>query len=417
MRRGAGWRKEGCGSVGAARRPTLRASRLTPPPPLPHQVPAWVTRKWLASLSAEYPTLAFHASVTTPFGKGSLLGLLRQLARLRSDKKHVSVGFVGYPNVGKSSVINALRTKKVCTVAPVPGETKVWQYVTLTKRVFLIDCPGVVYNRAADSDTDAVLKGVVRVESLTDAPDHIPAVLARVKRSAMVRAYGVDDWADAEAFLEALARRAGKLGRGGEPDVNTAAKMVLLDWQRGKIPFYAEPPKGDGECDDGARDERAPVGAAGSKAGRRAAALAATTTPVTPANAVTEADASTEAGAAPAAAAAAAAALTRGVAAATARTLAGDEVLPQAACVRDEEGSEGEGESSSDEDGDGDGNAAAPAPAADDGDDSDGYGDGGLSWEAVLASVRQGGGGAANEDAPPAPAPAPARKRGRRGAK
>ena len=76
-------------------------------------VPAWVTKRWLAALSAEYPTLAFHASITNPFGKGSLLSLLRQLARLRSDRKYISVGFIGYPNVGKSSVINTLRTKKV----------------------------------------------------------------------------------------------------------------------------------------------------------------------------------------------------------------------------------------------------------------------------------------------------------------
>ena len=80
--------------------------------PLP-QVPAWVTKRWLHTLSREYPTLAFHASITNPFGKGSLLSLLRQLSRLRSDKKYISVGFVGDPNVGKSSIINTLRTKKV----------------------------------------------------------------------------------------------------------------------------------------------------------------------------------------------------------------------------------------------------------------------------------------------------------------
>ena len=77
------------------------------------QVPAWVTKRWLSHLAKEYPTLAFHASVTNPFGKGSLLGLLRQLGRLHGDKKFISVGFIGYPNVGKSSVINTLRTKKV----------------------------------------------------------------------------------------------------------------------------------------------------------------------------------------------------------------------------------------------------------------------------------------------------------------
>jgi len=41
------------------------------------------------------------------------LFVVLQLARLRSDKQAISVGFVGYPNVGKSSVINTLRTKKV----------------------------------------------------------------------------------------------------------------------------------------------------------------------------------------------------------------------------------------------------------------------------------------------------------------
>ena len=81
------------------------------------QVPAWVTKRWLGYLSAEYPCLAFHASITNPFGKGSLLSLLRQLSRMRTDKKYISVGFVGYPNVGKSSVINTLRTKKVSVLA------------------------------------------------------------------------------------------------------------------------------------------------------------------------------------------------------------------------------------------------------------------------------------------------------------
>jgi nuclear GTP-binding protein len=77
------------------------------------------------TLSREYPTLAFHASITNSFGKGSLIQLLRQFANLHSDKKQISVGFVGYPNTGKSSIINTLRNKKVCNVAPIPGETKV----------------------------------------------------------------------------------------------------------------------------------------------------------------------------------------------------------------------------------------------------------------------------------------------------
>lgn len=80
---------------------------------------------WVRTLSKEHPTLAFHASITNSFGKGSLISLLRQFSSLHHDRKQVSVGFIGYPNTGKSSIINTLRKKQVCSTAPVPGETKV----------------------------------------------------------------------------------------------------------------------------------------------------------------------------------------------------------------------------------------------------------------------------------------------------
>ncbi|KQK21675.1 nuclear/nucleolar GTPase 2 [Brachypodium distachyon] len=205
-------------------------------------IPAWATKGWLRTLSRDYPTLAFHASINKSFGKGSLLSVLRQFARLRSDKQAISVGFVGYPNVGKSSVINTLRSKTVCKVAPIPGETKVWQYITMTKRIFLIDCPGVVYQNN-DSETDVVLKGVVRVTNLDDASEHIGEVLRRVKKEHLQRAYKIQDWADDNDFLVQLSKMSGKLLKGGEPDLTTAAKMVLHDWQRGKIPFFVPPPQ------------------------------------------------------------------------------------------------------------------------------------------------------------------------------
>nr|CAB3495933.1 unnamed protein product [Digitaria exilis] len=218
-------------------------------------IPAWATKGWLRTLSKDYPTLAFHASINKSFGKGSLLSVLRQFARLKNDKQAISVGFVGYPNVGKSSVINTLRSKSVCKVAPIPGETKVWQYITLTKKIFLIDCPGVVYQNN-DSETDIVLKGVVRVTNLADAAEHIGEVLRRVKKEHLQRAYKIQDWNDDNDFLVQLCRTTGKLLRGGEPDLTTAAKMVLHDWQRGKIPFFVPPPQ---QSEDGASESAEPL--------------------------------------------------------------------------------------------------------------------------------------------------------------
>eukprot|EP00842_Homolaphlyctis_polyrhiza_P000057 jgi/Hompol1/1051/HPOL_001161-RA len=208
-------------------------------------VPTWVTEKWKRTLEAEYPTVAFHASITNAFGKSALINLLRQFSKLHSDKKQISVGLVGYPNVGKSSIINALRGKKVCTVAPIPGETKVWQYITLMKRIYLIDCPGVVYGSSDDTETDIVLKGVVRVENISLPEEHVSQVVARVRPEYLSRTYGIAEWKDHLDFLSQVALKSGKLLKGGDPDLSTAAKMVLNDWIRGKIPFYTLPVKSD----------------------------------------------------------------------------------------------------------------------------------------------------------------------------
>ncbi|XP_065062215.1 uncharacterized protein LOC135689042 [Rhopilema esculentum] len=208
-------------------------------------VPTWATRRWIAALSAEYPTLAFHASVQNPFGKGALIQLLRQFGKLHSDKKNISVGFIGYPNVGKSSIINTLMKKKVCKTAPIPGETKVWQYVTLMRRIYLVDCPGVVHP-SGDTETEIVLKGVVRVENLENPSDHIDEVLKRIKPEYLARIYKVTSYADVTDFLEQVAKRSGRLLKGGEADTETVSKMILADFQRGRLPYFVPPPKPDG---------------------------------------------------------------------------------------------------------------------------------------------------------------------------
>ncbi|KAI1463990.1 GTP-binding family protein [Daldinia caldariorum] len=210
-------------------------------------IPTSVAAAWVRNLSTEYPTLAFHSSVTNPFGKGSLIQLLRQFSQLHKDRKQVSVGLIGYPNVGKSSIINTLRGKKVAQVAPIPGETKVWQYVTLMKRIYLIDCPGVVPPNQHDTPQDILLRGVVRVEMVENPEQYIPALMAKVKQHHMERTYEIKGWKDHIHFLELLARKAGRLLKAGEPDVDGVAKMVITDFMRGKIPWFTPAPVVEGD--------------------------------------------------------------------------------------------------------------------------------------------------------------------------
>lgn len=234
----------------------------------------------MRALSKDYPTLAFHASITNSFGKGSLIQLLRQFSSLHSDRKQISVGFIGYPNTGKSSIINTLRKKKVCTVAPIPGETKIWQYITLMKRIYLIDCPGVVPPSNNDSQEDILLRGVVRVENVENPEQYIAAVINRTKRQHIERTYDVKGFQTATEFLELLARKAGRLLKGGEADVDGVAKMVLNDFIRGKIPWYTPPPVVEGEEGKGIEGRKGQLGEMG-KIKDQAPATVVTETAVT----------------------------------------------------------------------------------------------------------------------------------------
>jgi len=182
-------------------------------------------------LSAEYPTLAFHASLTNSFGKGSLITLLRQFSSLHSNRKQISVGFIGYPNTGKSSIINTLRKKKVCKTAPIAGETKVWQYITLMKRIYLIDCPGITMPEG--DEKDIVLRGVVRVENVESPQQYIPRLLERAKKQHLERTYEISGWKDATEFLALLGRKGGRLLKGGEVD-EAAGNFSCLKWINGQ---------------------------------------------------------------------------------------------------------------------------------------------------------------------------------------
>jgi len=117
------------------------------------------------------------------------------------------------------------------------------------KRIYLIDCPGIVPISAKDSETDTVLKGVVRVENLQTPAEHIPGLLERVRPAYIERTYGLEPreggWVGEEGasvLLSTIAKRMGKLLKGGEPDQESIAKIMLNDWIRGKIPYFAMPP-------------------------------------------------------------------------------------------------------------------------------------------------------------------------------
>jgi len=106
------------------------------------------------------------------------------------------------------------------------------------KRIYLIDCPGVVPPKEADTPQDILLKGVVRVENVENPEQYVAAALNKCKKKHVLKTYEMIDYKDHYDFLEQLARKGGRLLKGGEPDLDGVAKMVLNDFLRGKLPWF-----------------------------------------------------------------------------------------------------------------------------------------------------------------------------------
>ena len=99
---------------------------------------------------------------------------------------------------------------------------------------------GVVPPSIEDSPEDILLRGVVRVEKLENPAQYIDAVLQRTQPRHIERTYEVRGTGNATEFLEVLARKGGRLLKGGEADVDGVAKMVLNDFLRGKCKKISE---------------------------------------------------------------------------------------------------------------------------------------------------------------------------------
>lgn len=246
-------------------------------------VPKDVLVEWLVYLRKSHPTVPFkcntqqqkgNLSIGTgkvtkqdgnalqnnkTIGAEELLGLLKNYCRTGDTKSVISVGIVGFPNVGKSSLVNSLLRTRAVGVSPTPGHTKQSQEVILDKNIRLIDSPGIVF---ADGNTTATaLRNCVNVEEMIDVYTPVQGILEKCPPEYLMQVYSIPKYKDNEvmSFLALVAKVTGKLKKGGLANTDAAARAVLHDWNSGKIKFYCRVPKVDPLTTASAKDTKKKV--------------------------------------------------------------------------------------------------------------------------------------------------------------
>ncbi|KAI0936735.1 hypothetical protein AcV5_004801 [Taiwanofungus camphoratus] len=165
------------------------------------------------------------------------------------------VGLVGYPNVGKSSTINALIGEKKVSVSSTPGKTKHFQTINISSSLMLCDCPGLVFPQFTTTRADLVCDGVLPIDQLREHTGPIALVVKRIPKEVLEAIYGLsiqtrgaeegeDNKITPENLLVAYAIARGFMRSGqGNPDEARAARYILKDYVNAKL-LFCHPPLG-----------------------------------------------------------------------------------------------------------------------------------------------------------------------------
>jgi len=196
-----------------------------------------------------------------------VLSAIKELAPLNGQENDTTtIGFVGYPNVGKSSVINIFMENKRLQVSATPGKTKHYQtHVLAGGGITLVDGPGLVIPSLHMDKSEMVLQGILPIDNLTQSSVCVERLLeTRIEFDAVVANYGIVKSClskgfkdskgalgstsysrEAQQLLSALGLMRGFMKPGGVPDETRAARVILKDFVTGKLLVCKAPPGND----------------------------------------------------------------------------------------------------------------------------------------------------------------------------
>nr|XP_046198572.1 guanine nucleotide-binding protein-like 3 [Oncorhynchus gorbuscha] len=231
-------------------------------------VPKENVEKWLQCLQLEFPAVAFKASTQQQdktvqekkarfatlngvvdqtkgvacYGSSILLQLLGDYANATGRGGSLKVGLVGFPNVGKSSLINSLKGMRACNAGVQRGITRCFQDVHISKNVKMIDSPGIV---AAQSNPKAAmaLRSLQVEDKQETVLEAVRTLLKQCNKQQVMLQYNVPDFRNSLEFLSFFAKKRGFLQKGGVPNTELAASTFLDDWTGAKLSYHCKAPE------------------------------------------------------------------------------------------------------------------------------------------------------------------------------
>ncbi|EMP27863.1 Guanine nucleotide-binding protein-like 1 [Chelonia mydas] len=161
----------------------------------------------------------------------------------------LTVGCVGFPNVGKSSLMNGLVGHKVVSVSRTPGHTKYFQTYFLTPTVRLCDCPGLIFPSLVHRELQ-ILSGIYPISQIQEPYNAVGYLASRIPIQALLKLRHPNTeegkpetrwcaWDICEAWAE---KRGYKTAKAARNDVYRAANSILRLAGEGRLCLCLRPP-------------------------------------------------------------------------------------------------------------------------------------------------------------------------------